>query len=162
MGANRASAEVAGERLAADVAYWEAAYEAWQASVGEREIALVRADRGVMAATGGLGVTRWRAACRRRRISTVDDARLRANALRARPAVERALAERDRALAEGDQSVLVARLALTEACKRLVFYGPLGSQLSGLGVVELRRLAKTPAKVSRSGQGAVETGEARL
>jgi len=146
MAVKRLGAEVAGERFAADVAGWKAAYSSWQAAVKERELGLERAEQAVLAATGGLRVAKWRAACRRRRIATVADARLRARALRARPAVEEALAERERVVAQGGEAVLVARLVLAEASKRLALYGPLGMQVAGLSVGELRRFARRPAQ----------------
>ncbi len=152
MAVQRLGSGPASEQLAADVAGWQAAYASWQAAVTERELELARADRRVLAATGGLRVAKWRAACQRRRIATVGDARLRARALRARPAVEEALAGRERVVAQSGEMVLVARLALAEASKRLVSYGPLGTQVTGLSVAELRRLARRPARSTPEGQ----------
>jgi hypothetical protein len=145
-------ADVACEQLAADVARWHGAYELWLAAVRQRQAGLERADRRVLAATGGLRVAKWRAACRRRRIATVQDAKLRAKALRARPAVEEALVERERVAADSDEAVLVARLALAEASKRVVLYGPLGTALTGLSADDLRRLARRPARGPSQGQ----------
>jgi DNA replication protein DnaC len=150
MPVKRQGPEVAGEQLAAEAARWQAGYKGWQATVRQRELELLRAERRVLAATGGLGVAKWRAACSRRRIATVQDARLRATALRARATVEQAMAERERSRAQGDEAVRMARLALAEASKRLALYGPLGAGLVGLSVEELRRLARRPA---RSPQG---------
>jgi hypothetical protein len=145
-------AEVACKQLAADVAEWHGAYELWLAAVRQRQARLERADRRVLAATGGLRVAKWRAACRRKRIATVQDARLRAKALRARPAVEEALAERGRVAADSDEAVLVARLALAEASKRVAVYGALGARLTGLSAADLRRLARRPTRCPSQGQ----------
>ena len=146
MPVERQGPEVAGEQLAVEVARWQAGYKGWQAAVRQRELELLRAERRVLAATSGLGVPKWRAACSRKRIATVQDARLRATALRARATVEQAMAERERARAQGDEAVRMARLALAEASKRLALYGPLGAGLVGLSVEELRRLARRPAR----------------
>jgi hypothetical protein len=142
----RLGAEVAGERLAAEAARWRAAYDGWQGAVKQSELRLVRAELKVLGSTGGLGLAKWRAACRRKRIATVQDARLKAKALRARPAVEEALAEHARVRAEGDALVLLAKLVLAEATKRLASCGSLGAELTGLSPVQLRRLARRPAR----------------
>ena len=132
--------------MAVEVARWQAGYKGWQGAVRKRELELLRAERRVLAATGGLGVAKWRAACSRRRIATVHDARLRATALRARAAVEQSMAERERSRARGDDAVRMAKQALAEASKRLALYGPLGAGLVGLSVEGLRRLARRPAR----------------
>jgi hypothetical protein len=105
-----------------------------------------------MAATGGSGVARWRAACRRARILTVQDAKLRARAVRARPVVEAALAERERVAAEGHEAMIAARSVLADASGRLAAYGPLAAVLTGLSPAELRRLARRPRRRPLLGQ----------
>jgi hypothetical protein len=146
MRVGRQGPEVVCDQLAAEVTRWQAGYKGWEVTVRQRELELLRAERRVLAATGGLGVAKWRAACSRRRIATVRDARLKATALRARATVEQAVAERERARAQGDEAVRMARLALAEASKRLALYGPLGAGLVGLSVEELRRLARRPPR----------------
>ena len=112
-----------------------------------RQEALVwRYDAKVLAATGGLGLVRWRAACQRRRVLTVADAKLRARAIRARPAVETAVAERAKALAEQEVAVACAREALRKASEELAKFGYLGAAAGGTELVDLRRLARRPRR----------------
>ena len=138
-------AVVAGELVEA-ARRWREAYRAWQSAVRRQEALVSRYDAMVLAATGGLGPVRWRAACRHRRALTVADAKLRARALRARPAVEVAVAERERALAEQEVAVAGAREVLRRASEELALFGHLGAAAGGTELVELRRLARRPRR----------------
>ena len=134
-------AVVAGELVEA-ASRWREAYQAWESAVRRREALVSRYDAMVLAATGGLGLVRWRAACRRRRVLTVADAKLRARALRARPTVEVAVAEQAKALAEQEVAVAGARGALRRASEELAAFGQLGAAAGGTELAELRRLAR--------------------
>ena len=123
---------------------WERAYHAWQRTVTERDRLRERMDRRITKATGGLGVARWQAACRRRFFHDVEDATTKARAIRAKAAVEAAVAERDRLLPDADATVLAARVALAEASKAVARYGTLGLYVIGQSAPELRRLARLP------------------
>jgi hypothetical protein len=136
---------VAAGELAEAARRWREAYQAWESAVRRQEALVSRYEAMVLAATGGLGLVRWRAACRRRRALTVADAKLRARALRARPAVEVAVAERGKALAGQEVAVAAAREALRRASVELVLFGLLGATAGGTELVELRRLARRPA-----------------
>ena len=138
-------AVVAGELVEA-ARRWREAYQAWQAAVRRQEALVSRHDAMVLASTGGLGLVRWRAACGRRRVLTVADAKLRARALRARPAVEVAVAERGKALAEQEVAVAAARDVLRKASEELALFGHLGAAAGGTKLVELRRLARRPRR----------------
>ena len=65
--------------------------------------------------------------------------------MRARSAVEEAVAERARVLAGEDAKVLTARVHLAEATKTVLRFGSLGTDMAGQGASELRRLARRPA-----------------
>ena len=136
-------AVVAGE-LAEAARRWREASQAWESAVRRREELVSRYDAMVLAATGGLGLVRWRAACQRRHVLTVADAKLRARALRARPAVEVAVAERAKALAEQEVAVAGARDVLRRASEELAKFGHLGAAAGGTELAELRRLARRP------------------
>ena len=110
---------------------WRKADQAWESALRRREALVSRYDAKVLAATGGLGLVSWRAACRRRRVLTVADAKLRARALRARPEVEAAVAERGTALAEQEVAVACARDALRRASEELALFGHLGAAAGG-------------------------------
>jgi hypothetical protein len=138
-------AVVAGELVEA-ARRWREAYQAWQSSVRRQEALVSRYDAIVLAATGGLGLVRWGAACRRRRVLTVADAKLRARALRSRPAVEVAVAERAKAIADQESAVAGAREALRRASEELALFGHLGAAAGGTELVELRRLARRPRR----------------
>jgi hypothetical protein len=125
---------------------WREAHQAWESAVRRREALVSRYDAMVLAATGGLGLVRWRAACGRRRALTVADAKLRARALRARPAVEVAVAERAKALAEQEVAVAAARDLLRKASEELALFGHLGAAAGGTELAELRRLARRPRR----------------
>jgi hypothetical protein len=135
---------VAAGGLAEAARRWREAYQAWESAMRRREALVSRYDAMVSAATGGLGLVRWGAACRRRRVLTVADAKLRARALRARPTVEVAVAERAKALAEQEVAVAGARDALRRASEELALFGHLGAAAGGTELVELRRLARRP------------------
>jgi len=123
---------------------WRHAYDDWQRAVRVRDRLCERMERRVANATGGLSVARWEAVCRRRSFQTVEDAKRKARAIRARPAVEAAIAERDLVLAAEDAKVLAARIALAEASKAMARYGTLGADMIGQTAAELRRLARQP------------------
>ena len=145
VGVEGRESDVAGE-LAEAARRWREAYQAWQSAMRRREELVSRYDAMVLAATGGLGLVRWRAACQRRRVLTVADAKLRARALRARPAVELAVAERGKVLAEQEAAVAGAREALRSASKELAAFGHLGAAAGGTELAELRRLARRPRR----------------
>ena len=136
---------VAGE-LAVAARRWREAYQTWESAVRRQEALVSRYEAMVLAATGGLGLVRWRAACRRRRALTVADAKLRARALRAGPAVEVAVAERAKAIADQEVAVAVTREALRRASEELALFGHLGAAAGGTELVELRRLARRPRR----------------
>ena len=138
-------AVVAGELVEA-ARRWREAYEAWGSAVRRQEALVSRYEARVLAATGGLGLVSWRAACRRRRALTVADAKLRARALRARPAVELAVAERAKAIADQEVAVAVTMEALRRASEELALFGHLGAAAGGTELVELRRLARRPRR----------------
>ncbi len=121
---------------------WREAYQAWESAVRRQEALVSRYEAMVLAATGGLGLVRWGAACRRRRVLTVADAKLRARALRARPAVEVAVAARAKALAEQEVAVAAAGEVLRRASEELALFGHLGAAAGGTELAELRRLAR--------------------
>jgi hypothetical protein len=125
-------------------ACWQRAYQAWQQALEHRDRVISRAERRVLRATGGLGLSKWEAACRRGHINTREEASIVARAVRARPQVRLAVEEADRLRAVEDEAVLAARLGLTEATKQVLGYGSIGRQLTGLTSAELRRLARRP------------------
>jgi hypothetical protein len=129
--------EVAGE--------WEHAYDQWQRAVKVRDRVADRMDRQIRHATAGLSLARWEAVCARSCFHTVDDAKQKARAIRARPAVEAAVAQRNRVLAAEDAKVLAARIALAQRSKTMARYGTVGLDLIGRSGAELDRLARRPA-----------------
>lgn len=130
--------------LAEDAGRYEHAYATWEAAVARRDRLVAAAERRVMSATGGLGYRRWELACARRRINTRDEARMVARAIRARPAVQAAVADLEQVRQSEEAAVLEARVELAEVAKVLSGYGQLGAQLSGLSSSELRRVARRP------------------
>jgi hypothetical protein len=134
------------EELATDAERWRAAYEGWLRAGRVRDRKVKEAERNLVVATGGLGLAHWEAACRRQRIVTVDDARLRARAVRATPAVEAALSACERVAVEQQEAVIVTRSELAEASKQMVLYGAVGAMALGLSAAELRRLAREPSR----------------
>lgn len=103
-------------------------------------------DRRLTEATGGLSVARFEVLCLRRRARCVSDAKAKAWAIRAKPAVEAAVAERTRVLADADAELLAARADLAVATKALFRYGTVGLDMIGLGPSDLRRLARRPPR----------------
>jgi len=123
---------------------WRHAYDDWQVAVTERERLAGRMDRRAREAAGGLSVAAFEVACRRRYFHDVEDAKRKAVALRARPKVTAAVAERDRVLGAADAKVLAARMVLAEASKAMAGYGTVGLDMIGVSAFELRRLARRP------------------
>jgi len=123
---------------------WRHAYDDWQATATERDRLAGRMERRVREATGGLSVAAFEVACRRRYFHDIKDAKRKAAAIRARPAVTAAVAARDRVLAVADAKVVAARINLAEASKAMAGYGTVGLDMIGLSAPELRRLARRP------------------
>ena len=146
VGPREGDIDVVAGGLAETARRWREAYQAWESAVRRQEALVWRYDVKLLAATGGIGLVRWRAACQRRRVLTVADAKLRARALRARPAVDVAVAERAKALAEQEVAVASAREALCTASEELALFGHLGAVAGGTELVELRRLARRPRR----------------
>ena len=140
----RDEVRVAAEELADAAEEWRRAYDDWQRAAKARDRVCEQLERRVAKATGGLSVARWELLCRRRRTRTVEDAKAKARAMRARSAVEEAVAERDRVLAGEDAKVLAARVHLAEVTKIVLRFGLLGAGMAGQGASELRRLARRP------------------
>lgn len=134
------AAKVLGEAAAR----WEAAYRTWQQAIACRDDVVARAERRIVDATGGLGLRRFEQARHRRRIYTTAEALMVARAVRARTAVDAAIAELHRARESADSVVMAARLELADATKHLLRYGSLAETLTGLEPAELRRLARRP------------------
>lgn len=132
----------AGATIAEVAAAWQLAYGRWEQALEARHAAVERAERRIRRATGGRSVARWEAVCRRRTIHTVDEAKDKALALRARPAVAAAVGERDRLVAAADTVVLAARIELAAASRALSRYGTVGACLVGVTSAELARLAR--------------------
>jgi hypothetical protein len=140
----REEVRTAVEQLTDAAEHWRLAYDDWQRAIRVRDTVAKRMDRRVTKATGGLSVARFEATWRRRSFHDIEDAKAKARAIRARPAVEAAIAERDRVVAGEDAKVRAARIAVTEASKVLVRYGALGADTIGQSASELRRLARQP------------------
>ena len=105
----RAEVALVCDRMAEDAESWREAYRDWKrACVSPGRTRCDELERQVVAATGGLGLSRWQAALRRRRFRTIEDAKLKAKALRARPAVKAALAELDSIVSDRDAEVSAA------------------------------------------------------
>ncbi|MDA8045092.1 MAG: hypothetical protein M0Z30_07635 [Actinomycetota bacterium] len=134
----------AGATIADVAAAWQLAYGSWVQAVQDQHAAVERAERRIRRATGGRSLARWEAVCRRRTIHTVDEAKDKALALRARPAVAAAVGERDRLAAALDAVVLAARIELAAASRALSRYGTVGACLVGIAPGELARLARRP------------------
>ncbi len=142
----RADLVAVADQLAEEAARWEDAYRDWERAVKVRDRVAARMERKLLAATGGLSVARFAAACRRRSVRSVVEAEEKASAIQAKPAVEVVIAERDRSLAEAGAAVLAARIILAEATKAVLGYGTAGPRLVGLNRAELRRLARHPSR----------------
>jgi len=123
---------------------WRHAYDDWQATVTERDRLAGRMERRVREATGGLSVAAFEVACRRRYFHDVKDAKRKAAAIRARPAVTAAVAERDRVLAVAAVKVVAARVNLAEESKAMAGYGTIGLDMIGVSAPDLHRLARRP------------------
>ena len=141
----RVAVRVVASEVAGESERWALAHDAWLAAVRRRQRAVSRAERRVVAATGGLGVARWEAIQRRRRIRSAAEAQAVAVAVRARTAVEAALAEQARVAAEEDAAVQRVEAALAEASRRVLDQGSLAAELCGVNAGELRRLARRKA-----------------
>jgi hypothetical protein len=79
---------------------------------------------------------------RRRRFRTIEDAKLKAKALRARPAVEAALAELDSIVSDCDAEVSAAASRLGQCSERVNIYGNLAAIATRMPFEELRDLAR--------------------
>ena len=132
------------EQVAAAAEECKRAYEVWQRALEERDRRSEQMERRITKATGGLSVARFEVACRRRRVYTVQDAKAKARALRARPAVETAVAERGRVIADADAKVLAARIDLAYATKAVARYEAAGLAMTGLSASDLRRFSRLP------------------
>ena len=132
------------EEIAEVAGAWKRAYDDWKRAVKERDRAAERMERRVTKATGGLSVARFEAVCRRRSFHDVEDAKAKARAIRSRPAVEAAVADRDDVIADADAKVLTSRIELAEASKAVACYGRTGLDMIGLSAAELRRLSRLP------------------
>ena len=136
------------ERLADGAACWKQAFRSWERTVEVRHRVAARSERKVLEATGGLSVARFEAVCRRRSVRSVVEAQQKASAIRTRPSIEAAVAERDRAVAAADAAVLTARVALAEASKVILGYGTAGCGLVGRSPAEVRRLSRRPGRIT--------------
>jgi len=137
---------VVGERLESDVEQWMAGYLAWKRACRVRETEVERARRRVVAATGGLGVAHWGRARDRHGFRTVEDAKVKATAVRARSAVETALADLQKTTADHEAAVGATRRELAVLSRRILAYGRLGAELTGLSPEDLGRLARSEFK----------------
>lgn len=148
--AMRAELVVAADQLVEGAARWQDARQNWEGAFEVRDRVMARMERKLMEATDGLSVSRFEAVCRRRSVRSVVEARQKASAIRAMPAVETIVAERNRAVAAADQAVLAARVAVAEASKVLLGYGTVGPRLVGRCPADLRRLARLPARTMKN------------
>ena len=132
------------EQVAAAAEECKRAYEVWQRALEERDRRSEQLERRITKATGGLSVARFEVACRRRSFHDIDDAKRKVRAIRARPAVEAAAAERDRVIADADAKVLAARIDLAYATKAVARYEAAGLAMTGLSASDLRRFSRLP------------------
>lgn len=130
------------DRMAEDAESWLGAHRHWKLACSRRDEDVLRARERVVAATGGLGLGRWQAALRRRRFRTIEDAKLKSKALRARPAVEAALAVLDSIVSHHDAEVSAAASRLGQCSERVTSYGNLAAIVTGMSLAELRGLAR--------------------
>jgi len=137
---------------------WLRVYGLWRRAVDRRTRVAERSESLLREATGGLSVARWEAVCRRRSIRRVSDAQAKARALRARPAVAVALAQRERLAAETEAEMVAARVELAAISARLAAYGAVGADLVGLDVAALGRFARLPPTSRRSRPAVEVTG----
>jgi hypothetical protein len=141
----RAEVALVCDQMAEDAESWLGAHRHWKLACSRRDEDVLRARERVVAATGGLGLGRWQAALRRRRFRTIEDAKLKAKALRARPAVEAALAELDSIVSHHDAEVSAAVSRLGQCSERVISYGNLAAVVTGMPIAELRRLVRLAA-----------------
>jgi hypothetical protein len=135
--------------MAEDAESWHEAHRDWKLARSRRDEEVLRARERVVAATGGLGLDRWQAALRRRRFRTIEDAKIKAKALRVQPAVEAALAELDSIVSDRGVEVSAAASQLGQCSVRVNTYGNLAAVVTGIPVAELRGLAR----LARHGTG---------
>ena len=84
---------------------------------------------------------------------TVEDARLKAKAARARPPVAAALSARERVVAEQEAAVPVAGSEVAKASRQMALYGAVGDTGLGLSVGELHSLARWPSRATNRSHG---------
>lgn len=142
----RAGLVAVADQLAEGASRWEGAHRSWERAVDVQDRVTARMERNLLAATSGLSVARFEEVCRRRSVRSVVEAQQKAAAIRARPAVEAAVAERDREVASAGAAVLAARVVLAEASKVILGYGAAGPPLVGRSRADLRRFARLPAR----------------
>ena len=138
------------DRMAVDAESWHEAHRDWKLACSRRDEQVLRARERVVAATGGLGLGRWQAALRRLRFRTIEDAKLKAKALRARPAVEAALAELNSIVSDGDAEVSAVASRLAKCSERVTSYGNLAAIVTGMPIAELHGLARLAPDGNRS------------
>jgi hypothetical protein len=138
----RAEVALVCDRMAEDAESWHEARRDWQLACSRRDEQVLRAQERVIGATGGLGLDRWQAALRRRRFRTIEDAKLKAKALRTRLAVEVALAELDTIASDRDAEVSAAASRLGDCSERIASYGKLAAIVTGVPMAELHRLTR--------------------
>ena len=146
----RAEIALVCDRMAEDAESWHEAHRHWKLACARRDEQVLRARERVVAATGGLGLRLWQAALRRRRFRTIEDAKLKAKALRARPAVEAALAELDCIVSDRGAEVSAAACRLGQCSGRVTSYGELAAVVTGMPIPELRGLAHLAPQGDRS------------
>jgi hypothetical protein len=120
-------------------------HDAWLAAVASQGRLVERSERRIAEATGGLRVDQWDARRRRRRVNSAADSRAVARAVRAEAEVWRAVTDAHHVRATGDDAVRTARADLASAARALLRYGPLGERFAGVGLEELRHLARPPS-----------------
>ena len=138
----RLSVEEAADAVLAVVDAWRESCDRHTVASAVSERLMARADRRVLEATGGLGLARWESACSRRRILTSADAKLRARSVRARPAVEAAVADRDRLRVELGSKDGLALADLAATSNDLLNAGLLAQRLAGTTAEQLRHLIR--------------------
>jgi hypothetical protein len=136
--------------MAEDAESWHEAHREWKLACSRRDEDVLRARERVLVATGGLGLGRWQAALRRRRFRTIEDAKIKAKALRARSAVEAALAELDSIVSDRGAEVSAAASRLGQCSERVTSYGNLAGIVTGMPIAELRGLARLAPYGNRS------------
>jgi hypothetical protein len=153
----RAEVALVCDRMAEDAESWRKAYRDWTQARARRDEQVRRALERAAAATGGLGLGRWQSALGRRRFRTIEDAKVRAKALRVRPAVQAALAELDRVVYDRGAEVSGAASLLGECSERVASYGELAAMVTGVPIAELHRFTR----LAPHGTGPRSTGVGR-